>query len=428
MHRIISTFAFFTIAAALSSACSSGDNFKSSGGTGGAGGSGAADGGGVGGTSGTGATAAAGGVGGSAGSTPQTTCSSKSECASGYCVDGYCCDSACDGECSSCGLPGSQGICTPVAEGTDPNADCGDGVCGGTCDGAGACAFPDSSTSCGEANSCSAGVQSGMSCDGAGSCKPASFDCAPYVCGTDECLTSCGSNADCSAENHCDASGTCVLKNDDGGTCKDGTDCQSGECIGAVCCNTKCAAPASCSTGTCSCGNATCGTGEACITVYADTDGDGYGDPLKPQATCANSLPPGGKFVKNHDDCYDGNASAKPGQTDYFVIQRGDGSFDYNCSAGVEKQHPNIYGFTCGPCGAQLGSLCLGCGKTFIPGGQPIYSNGFGCSKNDCSQVGKGNQGFQTNVACGANGTLYSCSTNSCGASVTTSTTQQGCH
>ena len=37
------------------------------------------------------------------------------------------------------------------------------------------------------------------------------------------------------------------------------------------------------------------------------------------------------------DDCYDANASAKPGQASYFTTNRGDASFDYNCVSGEEK-------------------------------------------------------------------------------------------
>jgi len=41
-----------------------------------------------------------------------------------------------------------------------------------------------------------------------------------------------------------------------------------------------------------------------------DGDGDGY-------TTC--------------EDCYDLNTDAFPGQTEYFEVDRGDGSFDYDC-------------------------------------------------------------------------------------------------
>lgn len=65
---------------------------------------------------------------------------------------------------------------------------------------------------------------------------------------------------------------------------------------------------------------------------YADTDGDGFGDPLVSQDSC---VPPDG-HVSNPDDCYDGNAEARPGPRPPFPPveheeDRGDGSWDYDC-------------------------------------------------------------------------------------------------
>jgi hypothetical protein len=41
-------------------------------------------------------------------------------------------------------------------------------------------------------------------------------------------------------------------------------------------------------------------------------------------------------------DCYDQNAEARPGQTEYFTVHRGDGSFDYNCNGSIEKKNTTI--------------------------------------------------------------------------------------
>ena len=56
-------------------------------------------------------------------------CSAPDECISGNCVDGVCCDQPCGGTCEACtqalkGPGTSDGVCEPVAGGTDPDNDC----------------------------------------------------------------------------------------------------------------------------------------------------------------------------------------------------------------------------------------------------------------------------------------------------------------
>ena len=98
------------------------------------------------------------------------TCTDASACASGNCVDGVCCDSACTGTCSSCSLAGRAGKCSPYPAGTDPQGECGKGtgVCKSTCDGVGACAYPQTAVTCGTC----------YTCDGMGTCS--NYD---YYCG-----------------------------------------------------------------------------------------------------------------------------------------------------------------------------------------------------------------------------------------------------
>ncbi len=84
------------------------------------------------------------------------------------------------------------------------------------------------------------------------------------------------------------------------------------------------------------------GTCASPATFYADTDGDKYGDPLTTIKAC--SRPAG--YVENSDDCYDDNASAKPEQTGWFKVDRGDGSYDYDCNKS-ELQHWSAAG-NCG--------------------------------------------------------------------------------
>ena len=60
-------------------------------------------------------------------------------CFSGYCVDDVCCNSGCDKLCHSCSLPQSEGLCSPILSGDDPESECPDDLCTSTCDGAGNC-------------------------------------------------------------------------------------------------------------------------------------------------------------------------------------------------------------------------------------------------------------------------------------------------
>lgn len=66
-------------------------------------------------------------------------CDRLEMCISGLCTDGVCCGTACDGTCESCDVAGSEGTCTPHAEGTDPDDECVDPL---ACDGASDCQMP----------------------------------------------------------------------------------------------------------------------------------------------------------------------------------------------------------------------------------------------------------------------------------------------
>jgi MYXO-CTERM domain-containing protein len=90
------------------------------------------------------------------------TCSNAGACASGFCVDGVCCENACSGKCVSCNQAASAGKCSGYAAGSDPENECGRGYpgCRSTCNGAGACDYPQWGTVCGNC----------LVCDGAGLC------------------------------------------------------------------------------------------------------------------------------------------------------------------------------------------------------------------------------------------------------------------
>lgn len=82
-----------------------------------------------------------------------------------------------------------------------------------------------------------------------------------------------------------------------------------------------------------------------------DADSDGYYPnatvSVGQTSTCADvGATYGRRLTLGAGDCYDANASAKPGQTAYFTANRGDGSFDYNCD-GVETKSPSLVVDSC---------------------------------------------------------------------------------
>ena len=151
-------------------------------------------------------------------------CIAGASCESGNCADGVCCDTACDGECHSCRLSDSKGVCTAIPDGEDdPDETCDDGVfCNGEehC-GNGACVSSGNPCNEGDDNVCN--------------------DCSET---TDSCIqpegTICDASAagDCRSSDKCNDSGECVsdlLPDDtpctsDENSCTEDV-CQSGECV-----------------------------------------------------------------------------------------------------------------------------------------------------------------------------------------------------
>jgi hypothetical protein len=79
--------------------------------------------------------------------------------------------------------------------------------------------------------------------------------------------------------------------------------------------------------------NGKCGTA-----FYRDLDGDGFGDRAALVRSCAQ---PAG-YVPRDGDCFDGNERAHPGATGQFMIDRGDGSFDYDCDGVETRARPSF--------------------------------------------------------------------------------------
>jgi hypothetical protein len=159
-------------------------------------------------------------------------CTDGSECASGFCVDGFCCDTACEGLCQACSAAkkgsGRDGVCGPVASGTDPDADCGPG-----------------NLPCEEANVC----------DGVSACASVLSLCSPFMCTSQGCLTTCGADLDCQDGALC-AGGACVPEeslctNLTQGLGRDGvsTDCSPYRCNTDGTCKLSCASVDDCALG-----------------------------------------------------------------------------------------------------------------------------------------------------------------------------------
>jgi hypothetical protein len=247
-------------------------------GTGASGGSTGGSGGKTGGTGGT-----SGGTGGQGGKAHGATCSNNADCASGYCVDGVCCDTECSDPCTACTAAlkgeGVDGDCGPVADGTDPDAECddqGETSCGtdGLCNGNGSCRLYAAGTEC-SPQTCDAGVKTlAKTCDGSGQCSDNGNEtCVPPSCTGAACSSGCASDASCTKSEYCDiATGDCTPKIADGSACQSSkpNQCQSGFCADGVCCDAAC-------TGTClSCkAPATGGQNGECKPALTGTDPDG---------------------------------------------------------------------------------------------------------------------------------------------------------
>jgi hypothetical protein len=140
----------------------------------------------------------------------------------------------------------------------------------------------------------------------------------------------------------------------------------------------------------------TCTGGTQMRTYYRDADADGHGS--AESRTVCGSTPPAGFIAGPADDCYDSNKDAFPGQTAYFYVHRGDGSFDYNCNGTPERLHPagsavGVSGCT-GSCTSSSPCNSAGpgrapdvtCGQTF---GMTV---GCACMPTNCGGVGTGIQ------------------------------------
>jgi uncharacterized protein (TIGR03382 family) len=213
-------------------------------------------------------------------------CTAQNQCLSDHCVDGFCCDTACADACDACNVAGSEGTCSPVAQGQPGAPSCVPYLCDGTqascpnsCVQDPDCAFgyrcagnvciprTPNGGPCTDSFECLSGVcQGGICCDrvcnGAceacdlpgvtGTCSPVAAgnpgapSCAPYVCSgaTGTCPGTCSNDTHCVADHFCDtASSTCVPRRPLGQPCTGPNQCASNFCVDGVCCDGTCDGP-----------------------------------------------------------------------------------------------------------------------------------------------------------------------------------------
>ncbi|MEC7984010.1 MAG: putative metal-binding motif-containing protein [Myxococcota bacterium] len=91
---------------------------------------------------------------------------------------------------------------------------------------------------------------------------------------------------------------------------------------------------------------------ESTFYCMTDEDEDGFGSDSPASGVTAGL------------DCYDQNSSANPDQTDFFEVDRGDSSFDYNCDGQEEGLINQIYGGTITNCSEGWQNSIPDCGNT----------------------------------------------------------------
>jgi len=178
------------------------------------------------------------------------SCSSTSQCLSGYCADGFCCGNVCTSLCYACSATkkgqGYDGVCGPIANALDPDNECNPGECNGS----GACnqsqMLQANGTACASAAQCASGFcVDGLCCNTACNATCQACSATKKGSGTDG---TCGNiKYDTDPDNECAAggcsgNGTCQYYN--GVACSATADCLSNYCVDGFCCGNIC-------TGTC---------------------------------------------------------------------------------------------------------------------------------------------------------------------------------
>jgi len=150
------------------------------------------------------------------------SCTSGSECETGFCVSGACCESACTGGCRVCNDPTKPGSCVLAKEGTDPEGYCFSlygSICAPRCSASGSCSSPvPAGTPCGASIS-DAGTPycKRWTCGDWGSCVSAPFDCdlsCTSSVSCDEDARTCAPTASGVKPGYCVIDGKCWAEGD----------------------------------------------------------------------------------------------------------------------------------------------------------------------------------------------------------------------
>ena len=114
-----------------------------------------------------------------------------------------------------------------------------------------------------------------------------------------------------------------------------------------------------CQDGTQTCSNGKTGQYGACSggtmkTYYLDDDSDGHA--VNVSTTGCGPAP--AKYITGPvDDCDDQSGDVFPGQTRFFALHRGDGSFDYDCNGFEEPEYKTGHNLLCASC--TTGQVCI---------------------------------------------------------------------
>lgn len=240
------------------------------------------------------------------------SCTLNSDCLSNFCVDGVCCDNACAGNCEACDLTGTEGSCTLVASGQDPDNECANG----SCDGGGLCKLANG-VACGVGSDClSTFCADGLCCDNGcgGTCEACDLGGSEGTC---TLISGADPDDECAGADVCNGASQCQCLDGNQNGAETDTDCGGGVCPGCMV-NDSCLVGSDCQSGVCLgliCQPTLCGDG-----VVNGSESCDFADPTTPccNATCDGTAT-GGTVCGNDPDGLDCQAAPQCDGNDVAV-------------------------------------------------------------------------------------------------------------